>query len=194
MKNLKKPVILWGFAGILLSLCTLGVVLWGLLGEPVILVDTDAVVSAAEQTMDCVRSGDFEALEKLLSGTPDLGPAPEKSDDAAGVIWQAYLDSMEYQLGDQCYVDNGAVALDVQLSCLDISAVIASMQETVPNVTTQNSDEGHKAVLLSEAEKILSQMPMTERTLTLHFANSNNTWQVLPTDAFVRLLSGFVSE
>jgi len=97
MKNVKKPVILWGIAGIVLSLCTLIAVIGGLLGNPLILVDTEAVLTAAEQTMDCVCSGDFEALGQLLSGAPDLGPAPENSGDAKGEIWQAYLESIAYQ-------------------------------------------------------------------------------------------------
>lgn len=194
MKNLKKPVILWGLAGLILSLCTLVITLVGLLSEPVVRVDTEAVVSAAEQTLDCARTGDFEALQKLLAGAPDLGPAPENTGDTKSILWQAYLESLEYQFSDQCHAEGDIITLDMQLTCLDIPAVIAKLQETVPTILVENTTEGHEAVLLSATEDILSQPPMTERTVTLQLRNADGGWKVLANETFVQLLTGFVSE
>lgn len=194
MKNMKKPAILWGIAGIVISLCTLIAAVYGMNGSLAIHVDTDAILTAAEQTMDTACSGDFEALGPLLAGAPDLGAAPENSGDAQGKIWQAYLDSIEYQLGKHCYADSNTVALDVQLSCLNISAVMASLQEAVPDMLTENTAASHEVTLLSATEQILAAPPTMERTLTLHFARSGGSWKVLPTEALLQFLSGFVSE
>lgn len=200
MKNMKKPVILWGIAGIVLSLCTLIAAVYGMNSSPVVLMDSTVILETAEQTLECARSGDLDALEQLLYGTPDLGESPEKSQEAKSLIWYAYLDSMEYRLGEECYASGSGMAVDVSIHCLDISAVTEAMQAIVPTLMTQAeaetaSEAEISKVLSSAAAQVLAeQSQMMDREITLNLVRSNGRWQVVPTEALQQFLSGFVSE
>lgn len=212
MEKTKRSVILWGIAGVLLSLCTLAAAIYGMHSSPAVLMDSTVVIEAAEQTLECARSGDYDMLGQLLYGAPNLGSCPEKTEDAQSLIWYAFLDSIQYQLGEACYATDSGVALDVHIRCLDISAVTASLQTIAPDLMTQiaegkdseaeiydeenNYREAFIAeVLRSATDQVLAGQPqMMERELTLEFIRWNGCWQVVPTDGLLQFLSGYVSE
>lgn len=212
MKILKQPAILWCVAGLILSLCTIGAAIYGINSSTAVLMDTSVVTAAAEEVLDCARTGDYEALGQLLYGAPDLGAVPEKEDTAESLIWYAFLDSIQYQPDAVCQADGACVTLDVSVTCLDISAVTASLQAIAPERMKQMAeemdsnndiyDEEHNfreefvaEVLRSSTVQVLAEQPQTmERRITLQFIESDGRWQVVPTEALLQLLSGFVSE
>lgn len=210
MENTKKPVNLWLIAGIVLSLCTLFTVVYGLNSSPVVLVDSAPVVEAAEQTLECARSGDYDALGRMLYGAPSLGQCPEKEDTAESKIWYAYLDSIQYQVAQEITPTASGVSLTAQITTLDIPAVSASLQEIVSDLLPKMAkdskekvyDAEHKytdafvaEVLNTAADQVLSgQVPTVQREITLELTRSGGSWQVVPTQQLQQFLSGFVSE
>ena len=210
MNTTKKPVNLWFMAGIVLSLCTLITVVYGLNSNPVVLVDSAPVAEAAEQTLECVRSGDYEALGQMLYGAPNLGECPERGDTAESKIWYTYLDSIQYQVAEEIVPTSTGVSLTVHITCLDIPAVTASLQEIVPDMLPKMAkdtkkkvyDEDHKytdafitEVLNAAADKVLSgKLPTSEKDLTLELVCSSGSWQVIPTEPLQKFLSGSVTE
>lgn len=210
MEKTKRSVSLWLIAGVILSLCTLAAAVYGMNSSPAVLVDSTKLIETAEQTLECARSGDYVALGQMLYGTPNLGENLEKTDDAQSLIWYAFLDSIQYRFGEECYAAGSGVALDVQLRCLDISAVTASLQELAPELMVQIAEEkGSEEEIYDEQRnyrqsfidevlriatvQVLAEPPMMEQTLTLNFARSKAGWQVVPTQALLQLLSGYVS-
>ena len=207
---MKRATACWAIAGLLVSLCTLFVLRYGTTHGPAVLVDAQSVAEAADQVMACAAAGDYGALEALLYGAPHLGEAPQKDDSAQGLIWKAYLDSIEYSFGS-CYAVDSNMALDVCVTCLDISSVTDSIQEIVPGlmakkaaqITDENKvyDEAHnyredflaEVMAESAAQALGNQAQTMEQTFTLLLVRSNGTWQVVPTEEFLRFLSGFVS-
>ena len=207
---MKRATACWAIAGLLVSLCTLFVLRYGTTHGPAILVDSQSVAEAADQVMACAAAGDYGALEALLYGAPHLGEAPQKDDSAQGLIWKAYLDSIEYSFGS-CYAVDSNMALDVCVTCLDISSVTDSIQEIAPGlmakkaaqITDENKvyDEAHnyredflaEVMAESAAQALGNQAQTMEQTFTLLLVRSNGTWQVVPTEEFLRFLSGFVS-
>lgn len=212
MEKTKRSVNLWLIAGVILSLCTLAAAVYGINNSTAVLVDSTVVIEAAEQTLECACSGDYDTLGQMLYGTPDLGACPEKSEDAESLIWYAFLDSIQYQVSEECYASGSGVALDVRVSCLDISAVTDSLQTIAPDLMIQIAEEkGSEGeiydvernyresfiaeVLRSATAQVLAEQPQTmERELTLNLVRSNGGWQVVPTEALLHFLSGFVSE
>lgn len=212
MKKFKQPAILWGIAGIALSLLTIAMAVLGINSSPKVLMDSEVVIGAARQTLDCVRSGDYDTLGQMLYGAPKLGTLPEKGDSVESRILYTYLDSIEYTLAEECYPSGEGVALDARIQCMDISAVSDSLQAIVPDLMQQVADEigdenaiydeqhNYQAAFLEEVlgralDQVLSEDPhTTQRELTLQFNRSDAGWQVVPDQAFVQLLSGSVSE
>lgn len=199
MSEQKKTINRWLVAGIILSLVTILATVFGINSSPVVLLDTAGVTEAAEQTMEFVRIGDFENLRTMLSGNPELEEIPEKSQDAESLIWYAYLESMEYEVSEECRASGSGMEVDVSIRCLDIAAVTESLQALVPTLMNQTdasraSEEEVAAVLSDAAAQILEkECPMTEQNITLQLIRFENRWQVLPTDMLQQLLSGFVS-
>lgn len=199
MSEQKKTLNRWLVAGIILSLVTILATVFGINSSPVVLLDTAGVTEAAEQTMEFVRSGDFENLRTMLSGNPELEEIPEKSQDAESLIWYAYLESMEYDVSEECRASGSGMEVDVSIRCLDISAVTASLQALVPTLmshadASRASQEEVASVLSDAAAQILKkECPMAEHNITLQLIRFENRWQVLPTDMLQQLLSGFVS-
>ena len=212
MKKLKHPVYLWAIAGIILSLLTLTVTVYGINSTPAIAMDASVVVEAAEQTLECVRSGDYDTLGQMLYGAPKLGDSPLDAEDLESTILLAFLDSVQYQVSSQCHTSDSGISLDVQLTCLDLSAVSESLQAIVPDLMNRIANEkGDESlvydagrnyredfiteVLTTATQQVLAKAPQTiDREITLDLVQCDGRWQVVPTDAFVQLLSGYVSE
>lgn len=212
MKNFKHPALIWGIAGILLSLLTIIAAVTGIHSSPVLLMDTDVIVQAAEQTLDCVKTGDYETLETMLYGAPALGQLPEKDETMQSRILYTYLDSIRYELADTCQVSGNGISLSAQIQCMDISSVSAALQEIVPDLMQQVADEyGDEAriydadhnyqnafledVLSRALDQVLADNPhTTQKDLILQFARSQDGWKVVADPAFVQLLTGFISE
>lgn len=209
MEKTKRSVILWSIAGAILSLCTLAAVIYGINSTPKVLVDSEALAASAEEVLECARSGDYDALSQLLYGTPDLGACPEKAENAESMIWYAFLDSIDYQVSQECYASGSGVALDVRIRCLDISAVTASLQAIAPELLLQTAQQEEdiydeqnnyresfiSEVLCAATAQVLAEEPqLLDRELTLTFTRSDGRWQVVPTESLLQLLSGYVSE
>lgn len=212
MKNFKHPALIWGIAGILLSLLTIIAAVTGIHSSPALLMDTDVIVQAAEQTLDCVKTGDYEALETMLYGAPALGQLPEKDEAMQSRILYTYLDSIRYDLADTCQVSGDGISLNAQIQCMDIASVSAALQEIVPELMQQVADEyGDEAkiydaehnyqnafledVLSRALDQVLADNPhTTQKDLILQFSRSQDGWKVVADSAFVQLLTGFISE
>lgn len=209
MEKTKRSVILWSIAGAILSLCTLAAVIYGINSTPKVLVDSEALAASAEEVLECARSGDYDALSQLLYGTPDLGACPEKAENAESMIWYAFLDSIDYQVSQECYASGSGVALDIRIRCLDISAVTASLQAIAPELLLQTAQQEEdiydeqnnyresfiSEVLCAATAQVLAEEPqLLDRELTLTFTQSDGRWQVVPTESLLQLLSGYVSE
>ena len=198
MSEQKKTINGWLLAGVLLSLFTLVAAVYGINSSPVLLLDTAAVTEAAQQTMECVRSGDLDSLSQMLLGNPALGESPKKQ-DAAGQIWYAYLDSIQYEVSEECRPTDSGLEVDVIIHCLDISKVTEEMQAVVPTLMTQaQAEQASEAeiskVLCTAIGQILDEAaPMTEQVIVLQLVRIGNRWQVVPTEAFQQFLSGFVT-
>ncbi len=212
MKKTTLSVFLWAAAGLILAAVTIGTAVYGIYSTPSIRMDQAVVLDAAEQTLSCARSGDYAALSQLLYGAPDLGEAPEKTDEAQSMIWHAYLDSISWELADTCTPTDTGLAVDVTVRCMDISAVTTALQTVAPERMTQLAKEKTKEeeiydkdknylpefvaeVLRSATADVLAQPVQTmERTMTLQLVRAGSGWQVLPTEALMHFLSGFVAE
>ena len=212
MNKKTLSAILWAAAGLILAAVTIGTAIYGTRSTPSIRMDQSLVLDTAEEALTSTRSGDYAALSQLLYGTPNLGEPPTKTEEAQSMIWYAYLDSLTWELADACTPTDSGVALDVTVRCMDISSVTASLQTLAPERMKQLAKEKTKdeeiydadrnylpefvaEVLRSATEEVLSgEIQTMERTLTLQLVRASGRWQIVPTEALMHFLSGFVAE
>lgn len=205
MKRGKRALAAWLLAGVMVSLVTLAFVAFGVNHGPVVLVDEGEVRQAAERTLECARTGDFDALADMLYGAPELGDFPE---GAQGLMLQAYLQSIQYALPEHCRAAGDALALDVSITCLDLDAVTQAMQIAAPRLLTQLAEQEKDAydqshvyredflsdALPEVAAQVLAGATQTaDREVTLCLRRTRAGWQVEADEALTQLLTGFVS-
>ena len=211
MKRKIFSVILWASAGLLLAAATIGTAIYGMHSTPTIRLDQSVVLDTAEEMLTCAKSGDYTALSQLLYGNPDLGELPGNTDDAQGMIWHAYLDSLRWNLAEGCIPTDAGLSVAVAVRCMDISAVTTSLQAIAPDRMTQLAKEKTEEeiydaqknylpefvdeVLRSATAEVLAQeIPTMVRTMTLQLVRADGSWQVVPTEELMHFLSGYVAE
>lgn len=208
MKKKSFAAIVWMAAGIAVSLCV-WILLSGLPRDPVLLVDEQSVRACAEEFLTRVCSGDYTGASQLLFGTPDLGEPP-RSDDPVGIIWDAYLDSIQYKCDQVCSCTDSQVTLEVQLQCLDIDSVTDVLQQKGQELLEARAREIHDESLVYDGDHnyldsfltpILLDATMQaldknaqsmQRQLTLQFVRQDGAWRIVPTQQLQDFLSGFI--
>jgi hypothetical protein len=91
--------------------------------------------------MDAVCQGDFSAASTYLQGQPSLGVDREATDKVGVLIWDAFCDSMSYELVGECYVTEDGLAQGAKLTCLDITSVTATLKERSQVLLEQRVEE-----------------------------------------------------
>lgn len=97
--------------------------------DPVLLAPPEAARQQVEGLMDAVCAGDYTAASAYLQGQPNLGVDREATDEVGVLIWNAFCDSMSYELVGECYATEAGLAQNVKLSCMDITSVTAVLKE-----------------------------------------------------------------
>ena len=206
-RTIAATLFLLGFLMAVLTLCT---VRYAMSAEPEIL-ESPTAAATASQFLDAVCRGNDDTASALLYGTPGFGTAPDNASPAAKQLWQAYRGSLEYSFAGECYATNSGVAVDVTLHCLDIPALLDSLENRVQTLLEQKMDSAKGSDLLfdedgnlktEEAEDILSdalllalgrQMPLQAQAVTLSLVFEQGSWWVLPEADALSILSGSFS-
>lgn len=97
--------------------------------DPVLLAPPEAARQQVEGLMDAVCAGDYTAASAYLQGQPNLGVDREATDEVGVLIWNAFCDSMSYELVGECYATEAGLAQNVKLSYMDITSVTAVLKE-----------------------------------------------------------------
>ena len=150
--------------------------------------EAQAQVAAA---MDAICQGDYAAAEPYLLGQSKLGADREPADAAAALIWDAFLDSLSYQLTGACYATDTGVAQDVTLTYLDISSVTATHTSQLYDESGNFLQEVVLQVLNTAVTEALQEdAQRTTCTFTLQLVNRNGQWYIVPNSDFISAISG----
>lgn len=191
MKRKTKKAIAWTVPGLVLSLLLILLVLSGLKGH-VMIADTEGIGQSADRLMECVQSGDWETLNRLIADNTGIHPKTGSEDTAENMIWNAYQQSLQWRCADQYKLDGSRVTLDIEVTCLDISAFTRNLT----GILAESSDGEQREASLAAAvkESLEGELPTTQQTITLHFVRGDGRWQIVSNQALLALLSGFTAK
>ena len=158
--------------------------------------------------MDAVCAGDYNRAGQMMLGTPDFG-AEEKPEDALGLLlWNAYMQSMDYRLEGDCYATEDGLAQDITFTYLDITSVTqnlrqrshALMEERVAAATDvseiYNSNNEYRedfvmAVLYDTAQDALREdAKIVTVSVTVNMKYQDGVWWILPEAELLDAISG----
>ena len=162
----------------------------------------------AEEMMNALCRGDFEAAGQVIYGPVDFSIRRQEATETEGLIWDAFVDSLSYEILGDCYGSETGIRLDVRLRSLDIGSVTeglndrarALLQERVAQAAhageIYDETNGFRRELVAEVlrdavlDALIQDARIREQTIPLNLIYREGQWWVLPGRELVQALSG----
>lgn len=212
MKISKFFAVLFGLLGTAVGVLTVLLCLNSLDRKPVIVQTPDHATAQLERMLNAVCENDYAGASALIYGTPDLGADIESTDPVSAVVWDAFVNSLEYTLvGDLEATDKG-VAQKVHLRYMDILSITDALQKRSRDLLEQRIEEAERmediydenndfrqdfvdAVVAEAAAAAVKQdAQYLETELTVNLAYADGQWWILADDALIQVLSGGIEQ
>ena len=176
--------------------------------DPVLLATPEAASQQVTGLMEAVCSGDFTTASTYLQGQPGLGVDREATDEVGILIWEAFCDSMSYELVGECYATEAGLSQNVTLTYMDVTTVTAVLKERSQALLEQRVDEAEDLedvydenlqyredfvmdVLYDAAVMALEKDAKTMTTeLTLNLSYQNEQWWIAADRELLDAISG----
>lgn len=199
---------LFGLLGAAIAVGTVALCLHSLDRDPMLLKAPAAAQGRVEDMFQAVCDDDYAAASALMYGTPELGADREEEDGVSSMIWDAFVDSIGYELSGDCYATDSGVAQNVRLSYLDISSITDGLQERSRALLQQRVSEAEdveeiydeqneyrqdfvQAVVVDAAKAALAEdARYVETELAVELIYSKGQWWILADDALMQAISG----
>lgn len=191
MTNKRIKMLLWSAAGFILSLMALLVILGGFAGITLV-TDSEGISQTSDAVMHSIHSGDWQTLQTLVSGNPNLEPVTGESNTAESLIWETYRKSLQWSCTENFEIQGGYVTQSVTVTCLDIPGVTDAMTGILQESPAHQENQS-QALYIAAEQVLQSDAPSKQRQITFTLVRENGCWRVLPDSALLALLSGFVS-
>lgn len=197
-----------GVLGLFLAMAVVGFCWWGRGKTPELRREPQGAKERAEEMMNALCRGDFEAAGQIIYGPADFGIHPQAATESEMRIWNAYVDSLSYEIPGDCYGTETGIRLGVRLRGLDIGSVTqglkdrarALLQERVAQAANAGEiyDEtnGFRRELVAEVlrdavrDALTQDARVREQTIPLNLVYKEGQWWVLPGPELVQALSG----
>lgn len=199
---------LFAAAGALLVVLAVVLSLSCLKADPVLVTVPEDAEKRADALMIALSQGEFEAAGKMLYGTPNLGVDREAADEVGVLIWDAFVDSIEYEFSGDFYATDSGIARNVTITALEITSVTDTLgersqamlerrvanAEDVSQVYDENNDYREDFVMnvLYDAayQSLQEDARYTTREVTLNLVYRQGNWWVMPSQELLAAISG----
>lgn len=188
-------------AGIYLSLHNMN-------ASPVLLVQPEEAKAKVVSVLDAVCDGDYAQASLGMQGTPDLGVDRAAEGQVGNLIWNAFLDSISYELEGECYATDSGIAQNVVIRTLELNSVTEKLREHSQAMLAQRVEQAEDTselydenneyreelvmeVLLEAAKQALAEdVRYVTWEIRLNLIYDNGQWWVLPEQELLRAISG----
>ena len=196
--------------GLILAVTTVNICVDHHNGQPVLLQQPAEITTEICSAMDAFCTGDYDLASHSLLGTPDLGVHREATDPVGVMLWDAFLESMSYELVGDCYATSAGIAQDVTVICLDISSATAGLEDRAKVLMAQQVDEAEDmseiydedneyredfvmSVLYDATRAALKEdARLTTTTITINLTYQDGQWWIIPEKGLLEVVSGGV--
>lgn len=175
---------------------------------PTLLTPPTVARNKVVSLMDAVSEGDYAEASKNILGNPDLGVDREPADRVGVLIWEAFQDSISFELVGECYTTDDGLAQNVSFTSLDIESVTVNLKERSQTLLQKRVDEAEDTsdiydenneyredfvmdVLYDAAKQALAE-DAVEKTveLTIQISYRDGSWWVVADNALLDAISG----
>lgn len=211
MKRTKAGPLGFAILGTLMAAAVVLICLSQRQAPPRMLLRTRSASQCAEQMLTKVCAGDYTGAAAYLYGSPRLGGQQPRSDQVTQQIWDAFIDSLHFELVGDVYATVSGVAQDVRFESLNIPSVTGSLKKLAPEMLIQRAEnaedmseiytDNHEyrddftAVLLHDAAaQAIAAGEKAQQELTLNLIYDEGRWWVMPDQALLNAISGGILE
>ena len=193
MTKANKQTLLWFSAGLVFSFLTLLVIGTGLSGK-VWITGPEEIPDAVDAVMTSIQTGDWVRLEEMISGNPELTPKVGAADSAEKMIWDAYRNSLQCSCEEPFRIHSSLITQKVSVTCMDIPGITDAISTMLSSADSTGFDAATQTEFLHTvaAHVLESELPMIRREITLTFQRNQGHWMLVPNNALLKLLSGFI--
>ena len=193
MTKANKQTLLWFSAGLVFSFLTLLVIGTGLSGK-VWITGPEEIPDAVDAIMDSIQAGDWAALEEMDLGNPELAPNVGVQGSAERMIWDAYRNSLQWSCEEPFRIHGSLITQKVSITCMDIPSITDAISTMLSSADSTGFDAATQTEFLHTvaAHVLESELPMIRREITLTFQRNQGHWMLVPNNALLKLLSGFI--
>lgn len=207
--------IIFALLAVSLTALTLKVCLEALDADPVLMTPPVAAVETADAMMAAVCAGDYEAASGLMYGTPNLGASRAPADEVGVILWDAFQESLSYELVGECYATDSGIAQDITVTCLDFSSVTVSLRDRAQTLLVERVEAAENAAMGADTiydengdyredfvMEVLRDVTLDaleedarnkEQTLTVNLVYKKGQWWVVPDQALLSAISGGIT-
>ncbi len=208
MKISKFFSAIFGLLGAAIAVGTVLLCLQSLNQTPALVKTPVNATAQVDSLMRAVCKDDYAAVSELIYGTPDLGADREFDDPSTAAIWDAFVDSIEYEITGDCFATNSGVAQNVHLRYLDIAAITEALQvrarslleqriseaEDMEDIYDENNDfrQDFLDAVVEDAvkETVAQDAQLLETELTVNLAYTEGQWWIVADEALIQFISG----
>ena len=79
--------------------------------------------------MEAVSRNDYDGASEVIQGNPVFGADREPADAVSAMIWDAFVESVGYELVGDLYATDSGVAQNIVVTTLDMGSVTANLKE-----------------------------------------------------------------
>lgn len=176
--------------------------------DPVLLNQPEAAREQVAAMMDLFCAGDYEAAGELMMGTPSFGTDRSAADEAGVVLWNAFVDSLSYELEGECYANDSGVAQDVVITFLVFDSVTVGLRERTQVLLQKYLDEADDvseiydtennfredvvmaALLEAMGDAIVEDAEYTTVRIAVELQYIDGQWWVIPNGELLTAISG----
>ena len=193
MTKANKQTLLWFSAGLVFSFLTLLVIGTGLSGK-VWITGPEEIPDAVDAVMTSIQTGDWVRLEEMVSGNPELTPKVGAADSAEKMIWDAYRNSLQWSCEEPFRIHSSLITQKVSVTCMDIPGITDAISTMLSSADSTGFDAATQTEFLHTvaAHVLESELAMIRREITLTFQRNQGHWMLVPNNALLKLLSGFI--
>lgn len=178
--------------------------------SPVLAKAPEDAKSQITELMDAVCSNDFDAVSGLVLGNPDFGVNRDPEDAVGVLIWDAFIESIQYELNGEMYATDSGVAQNITITALDMNSVTANLKARSQALLEQRVmeaedtdeiyDENYeyldsfvmKALYDAAVQALKEDAQTVSRTVTINMVYENETWWIVSDSALLSAISGGV--
>lgn len=176
--------------------------------DPILLSAPEEAPQQLVIMLDAFCAGDYDLAASYMLDNPDLGAKLDTDNDLSRLLWDSLRDSLKYKLAGKPHTTDAGLALDVELTCLDLPQLTQDLrsqsqslleekvaQTEDPSVVYDETGEFREdfviGVLCEAVSAALEENPKTTTvTVTVSMQYKNGQWWVVADNALLDALFG----